>query len=126
MVDITPLVPPGRQVIQSYGGGGFRVAGVSHRGSILIFPQRTLAWAVVDLAAATIETLAPVLEPSTCIEILLLGSGPAIGPIAPELRLALKEKGVVIEAMDTGAACRTFNILMAEDRPVAAALIALA
>jgi uncharacterized protein len=53
----------------------------------------------------------------------LLGLGRRMGLVASDLRAALKASGIVIEAMDTGAACRTFNVLLGEERRVAAALL---
>jgi len=123
-MDLTPIIPAGRQVIESYGPAGFRVTGVLHRGSIIVFPDATLAWAVRELAEVTIETLAPVTARGG-IEILLLGCGLRMQPVAPLLRRELKAAGIVVDAMDTGAACRTYNVLMAEDRRVAAALLSL-
>ncbi|HTS92903.1 MAG TPA: Mth938-like domain-containing protein [Stellaceae bacterium] len=124
-MDLTPLIPAGRQVIESYGSPGFRVTGVLHRGSVIVFPDATLAWPVRELAEVTIGSLAPVTGRGG-VEILLLGCGVRMQPVAPELRRALKEAGIVVDAMDTGAACRTYNVLMAEDRHVAAALLSLA
>jgi uncharacterized protein len=126
VVDITPQVPSGRQVIQGYGEGGFRIAGQRHRGSVLVFPDRTLAWPVDDIASVTLESLAPVLSPGSGIRVLLVGCGLRMTPLDPALRSALRAAGLGIEAMDTGAACRTFNVLLAEARAVAAALIAIA
>jgi uncharacterized protein len=127
-MDITPLVPEGRQIIEGYGNGGFRIAGAAHAGSMLVFPDRSEAWPVSDLASLTIETLAAVVAAGRngAVELLLLGCGPRLAPVPPALRVALREAGVGIEPMDTGAACRTYNVLMAEGRRVAAALIAVA
>jgi uncharacterized protein len=125
LADITPLIPEGRQVIQSYGGGGFRISGVDHRGSVIVFPTRTVAWNATALAEATADNLAPVTAPGADVTLLLVGAGRAPpGLLAPDLRKTLREAGIVAEVMDTGAACRTFNVLMAEERRVAAALIA--
>ena len=123
--DITPAVPAGRQLIQSYGEGRFRIAGTVHTGSILVFPTRTVAWAVTGPAAVTPQSLAPIAQAEEAPEILLVGCGPAF--LAPPAGLAdaLREHGLVLDWMDTGAACRTFNVLLAEDRLVAAALIAV-
>jgi uncharacterized protein len=121
----TPPVVPGRRVIDGYGGGGFRVAGETHRGSILIFPGAVAPWPVADIAALTIESLAPILYSDAKAEILLIGCGRKTVMIAPALRQAARERGVVIDAMDTGAACRTYNVLLGEERRVAAALIAV-
>lgn len=123
-MDLTPIIPAGRQVIESYGAAAFRVTGILHRGSILVFPDATLAWPVRDLAGVTMASLAP-LTLRGGVEILLLGCGERMQPVAPDLRRELKAAGISVDAMDTRAACRTYNVLMAEDRRVAAALIAL-
>ncbi len=121
-MDVTPLIPADRQVIDSYGAGGFHVSGVAYAGAILVFPDGTLPWAVTALAEVTAESLAPVVARGD-IQILLLGCGRRMQPAAPALRQALRRAGIVVDAMDTGAACRTYNVLLAEDRRVAAALL---
>jgi uncharacterized protein len=121
-MELTPLIPAGRQLIERYGPSGFRVAGVIWRGPVLVFPDLTMTWTVADAAAVTSDTLQPVVEHGG-VQILLIGLGRRTGTIAQDLRAALRQAGIVIEAMDTGAACRTYNVLMAEDRSVAAALI---
>jgi uncharacterized protein len=121
-MELTPLVPAGRQVIERYGPSGFRVAGAIWRGPVLVFPDLTAPWTVVDPAAVTSDSLQPVVEHGG-VQILLLGLGGRTRTITQELRAALRQVGIVLEAMDTGAACRTYNVLMAEDRSVAAALI---
>ena len=124
-MDITPAVPEGSQVITGYGPGMFRIAGVAHSGSVLVLPNRTLAWAVTDFAEIDPAGLEPILSQNPPVDVLLLGCGPAMQLPPPELRVALRERGVVLEPMDTGAACRTFNVLLTEGRRAAAALIAL-
>jgi uncharacterized protein len=121
-IDLTPIVPPGRQLIERYAASGFRISGVIHRGPVLVFPERTLAWAVTAAAALTVESLMPVVEHGG-VRLLLLGLGRGGGAVPQAVRAALRARGLVIEAMDTGAACRTFNVLVAEDRQVAAALL---
>lgn len=121
-MDVTPLIPADRQVIDSYGALGFHVSGVGYEGAILVFPDATEPWPVRDLAEVTAASLAPVMTRGG-IQILLLGCGRRMQPVAPALRLALRQAGIVIDAMDTGAACRTYNVLLAEDRRVAAALL---
>ena len=59
------------------------------------------------------------------IEVLLVGTGRDLVPLQPGLRQALRERQIAAEAMSTGAAVRTFNVLLAENRAVAAALIAV-
>lgn len=121
-MDVTPLIAADRQVIDSYGAGAFRVSGVMHEGAIFVFPDATVAW-----AAARIEDLTPTsLEPVCArggVEILLVGCGRRAALLPKALRARLKEAGIVADAMDTGAACRTYNVLLAEDRRVAAALL---
>ena len=72
-----------------------------------------------------LESLAPIVAAAPAVELLILGLGPRFLPVPAALRQALKDQGIALEAMDTGAACRTYNVLLAEDRRVAAALIAL-
>ena len=125
MVDITPLVPAGRQVIQGYGDGGFRIAGEEWRGSVIVFPDSTLAWPMATIAELDQASLAPVSGPDSGVRILLVGCGDAIAPLDRGVRDELSRRGIALEVMDTGAACRTFNVLLAEERAVAAALIAI-
>jgi uncharacterized protein len=124
-MDITPAVPVGSQVINGYGPGMFRIAGVVHNGSVLVMPDRSLPWAVTEFTDIGIDGFKPVLSATPPIDVLLLGCGPAMSMPPRELREALRERGVVLEPMDTGAACRTFNVLLTEGRRAAAALIAL-
>jgi len=124
-LDITPLIPGGRQVVESYGEGRFRVSGVLHAGSIIVFPDRVLAWAVGDFAEIDRASLAPVAS-ADGPELLLIGCGPRLQRLPAALRQELRAGGLAVEVMDTGAACRTYNVLMAEGRRVAAALIAIA
>ena len=70
--------------------------------------------------------MAPVLEAEPAVEILLIGTGSAMAPIPPALRALLRSRGIGCDGMDTGAACRTYNVLLAEGRRVAAVLIAVA
>ena len=120
----TPHYP--RQVgIDAYGNGGFRFAGVSHRGSLLCLPKGMFAWDVATFTEITAETLAPIFAVADDIDVLLIGLGPDIAAIPRELRDALRERKVIVEAVNTGSAIRTYNVLLAEERAVAAALIAV-
>jgi uncharacterized protein len=118
-MELLPQVPAGRQVIERYAASGFRVSGAVYLGPVLVFPDRTEAWVE---PAFTAEGLAPVLGHGG-VELLLLGFGRRTAPVSTELRSALKAGGIAVEPMDTGAACRTYNMLAAEDRRVAAALL---
>ncbi len=125
MTDLTPAIPAGRQVIESYGGGGFEVSGTAYRGSILVLPERTLDWDVATIDVLTFESLEPALAEAAAVDLLLVGCGPRLAFLSLELRQKVRAAGPVLEPMDTGAACRTYNVLMAEGRQVAAALIAV-
>ncbi len=121
-MDVTPLIPADRQVIDSYGARGFHVSGAAYDGAILVFPDATQNWPVAGLDEVSAESLQPVVAHGG-IDILLLGCGRRMQPVPPRLRQELRACGIVIDAMDTGAACRTYNILLAEERRVAAALL---
>ena len=122
-MELTQPPAQGRQVIQSYGDGGFRVAGIRHQGAVLVFPRRTVAWAVTSAAGLAIAQLRELAEVPGEVDVLLVGMGTASSVPTPELRVALRELGISVETMTTSAACRTFNVLLAEERKVAAALI---
>jgi uncharacterized protein len=124
-MDVTPLVPGDRQLIQSYGDGRFRISGKVFEGSVLVFPQVSVAWPVAAIAELTAESLAPVAAYEPRIAILLIGCGSRMALLPPALRQSLRAAGIVADTMDTGAACRTYNVLMSEERRVAAALIAV-
>ncbi len=117
--------PDAVQAIESYGEGGFRVSGVVHTGSVMVLPQRTIAWPVATVADLTIDSLSPLMEHDPPIEILLLGCGQAMSYLGTEVREAMREHGIAVDSMTTAAACRTYNLLLGDDRAVAAALIAV-
>lgn len=123
-MDVTPLVPQGRQVIEAYGDNGFRISGIRYDGSVLVLPDRTLNWAVAASEDITVESLEPVTDQEDT-ELLLLGFGKRPVMVSHAFRNSLRSKGVSLEPMDTGAASRTYNVLLAEGRRVAAALIAV-
>ncbi len=117
--------PRQRKVISGYGDGGFRIAGDRVEGSVIVFPERYRPWPVTALAALDAAALEPVIAAASEIDILLLGCGAGPPIVAERLRALLRGHGISVDAMDTGAACRTFNILLGESRAVAAALIAV-
>ncbi len=116
---------PGRAPIDAYGNGGFRFAGMSHRGSMLLLPSGIHGWPVRSAGEIDRDALARVFEEAADIEVLLLGAGPDPWVFPGELRAALREARISADAMTTGAAVRTYNVLLAEERLVAAALIAV-
>lgn len=115
----------GRLRLDAYGGGGFRISGVFHAGSILLLPTGPRSWAPQGMDELDLAAFGPVLAERRAFEILLLGTGARFALLAPKLRLSLQENGLAVDAMDTGAACRSFNVLTAEGRRVAAALLAV-
>ena len=125
-MDVTPLVRKGQQIIQSYSGGSFKISGQVYDHAVIVSPDETVAWDVggernVD-GLNEIHFLS-LISKSDDIDVLLLGTGKDICFLPPELKKALKKQGLGIDVMDTGAACRTYNVLMAEGRRVVCALL---
>ena len=116
---------PGRAPLEAYGNGGFRFADMSHRGSILCLPSGVHGWEPANPLALTEADFALLFAEAAGIEILLVGMGAELRPLPKALRDALKARKISADPMSTGAAVRTFNVLLAEDRAVAAALIAV-
>jgi uncharacterized protein len=116
---------PGRAPIDAYGNGGFRFAGMSHRGSILCLPSGIYAWHASDGARLGPDDFERAFAERDDIAFLLLGTGRTQIFPTPELARAFAAAGLGLEPMDTGAACRTFNILLGEGRRVAAAPVAV-
>ena len=111
--------------INAYGDGGFRFAGRRHEGSLLILPDAVRHWPVTETVGLSAEDLDSVIEIASQIDLLLIGTGKAIARPPSAVIAALEEQGIGAEFMDTGAACRTYNVLLAEQRRIAAALIAV-
>ena len=122
-LDILPVVPEGRQLIQSYGDRQFQISKKLYDQPVLVFPEQTMHWLPVDVHHLTVDDFCTVVNAEPPINLLLIGCGKSPWLQQPTLRNALKNRGIVLELMDTGAACRTFNVLSGEDRRVAAALI---
>ena len=111
--------------IEAYGNGGFRFGGMSHRGSLLCFPDGIWAWPVNGLAELTEAALEPVFARATALDVFLIGTGPDLSVLPPALRARFREVSLSVDTMATGAAVRTYNILLAENRRVGAGLIAV-
>jgi uncharacterized protein len=116
---------PSQVGIDAYGNGGFRFAGMSHRGSLLCLPTGMQAWPITTASELTLAAFQPVLELADRIDVLFIGAGHDIMPLSAELRAAFRDRSVIVEAVSTGSAIRTYNVLLAEQRAVAAALIAV-
>jgi uncharacterized protein len=116
---------PRQALIDAHGGGGFRFADMSHRGSLLCLPDGIWGWPVDTLAAVTAETLSLVFSHANALDFFILGTGNAPW-IAPEaLRRRFREAHISIDAMLTGPAVRTYNVMLMENRRVGAGLIAI-
>jgi uncharacterized protein len=122
-MDVTPIIPADRQVIDTYGPGMFRVSNVLYQGPVIVLPDTTKPWAVTGFPELTLESFTPITQADPKVEVLLLGCGAKMQLLPSTLRKALRDAGVVVDAMDSPAACRTYNVLLAEGRRVAAALL---
>ena len=114
---------PGRAPIDTYGNGGFRFAGMSHRGGIISVPSGIYAWDAPPADALDEAAFARVFAEADAIDILLIGTGGALVRLPRPLREAFRAANVIADTMSTGAAVRTFNVILAEGRAVAAALV---
>jgi uncharacterized protein len=119
---------PGAAPIEAYGNGGFRFAGMSHRGSLLCLPAGIWASPVTSAGEINEATLALALDPATpeaAVEHFLIGTGNDLVPLSPGLRDAFGVRHIAVESMSTGAAVRTYNILIGERRRIGALLVAV-
>ena len=121
-MDLTPELTEVSLVIQRYGEGKFLIGNHEYVGSILM-SNEVQPLSATSFDALDLQSLAEALPQDT--EIMLLGSGKTQAFLRPEMRQMFRDRGISIDCMDTGAACRTYNILMGEGRRVAAALIAV-
>lgn len=123
-MDVTPLVGKGKNIIHSYAGGRIKVGENVYERPVIVTPDNIISWeinvAAAELQATDFELLVAL---KADLDVILLGCGKTMVLMNSDLRLALSGKGINIDVMDTGAACRTYNVLLAEGRRVAAALI---
>jgi uncharacterized protein len=119
---------PGRHLIDAYGAGGFRFAGMSHVGSILATPGGVHAVVARDLAELRVDNFAPLLaelsETPGSTELLVVGVGEKMARLPAPLATRLRAAGLRLEVMATGPAARVYNVLVSENRRVAALLLA--
>lgn len=123
-MDVTPLVREGLQLIQSYSDKGFKITGTAHESAVFVFPDETVPWNdVSDLTSLTNQSFDALVTQKNEIDVLLIGMGKRMKPLPADLQKHLHANGLYPDVMDTGAACRTFNVLVAEGRRVVAALL---
>jgi uncharacterized protein len=116
---------PRQTLIDSHGNGGFRFAGMSHRGSLLCLPDGIWAWPVTTAAALTEEKLAQVFAGAGDLDFFVLGTGTAPWSMPEVLCARFRDAHVSLETMATGPAVRTYNVMLMESRRVGAGLIAI-
>ena len=116
---------PSQALIDAYGNGGFRFAGLSHRGSLLCLPDGIWAWPVNSLSELAETVLAPVFARADALDLFLIGAGRDPWLLPEPLRARFRDVGLGVDCTATGAAVRTYNILLAENRRVGAGLIAV-
>jgi uncharacterized protein len=115
---------PRQVLIDAHGGGGFRFAGMSHRGSLLCLPDGIWAWPVATPEAVTDDVLSMVFDRAGNLDFFILGTGAALRPMPERRRLRFREVHISADAMATAAAVHTYNVLLMENRRVGAGLIA--
>lgn len=123
-MDVTPLIPKGLNIIQSYKNGSFKISGQSYENAVTVTPESCENWDIDEgFDSLEMKNFQPIIEQSHEIDVFLLGTGKNIQFLPKPLKSELKRSGVYLDIMDTGAACRTYNVLMAEGRRVMALLI---
>jgi uncharacterized protein len=123
-MDITPIIPQGKNIIRGYGNMAFKINDDEYKGNIVLLPNQVEIWdakAGGEIVAKSLE----IITKNDEIEILLIGCGEVHIPLPQDLSRYFSSFNIGVEIMTTGAACRTYNVLLAEGRNVAAALIAV-
>lgn len=121
-MDITPVLSASYQLIQSYGDSGFTIADQKYEGTVLVLPEMTQTLPLQAFADLSPNDFLPLYDVKPAPEVLLIGCGKTQQFLSVPLRNELRQHGITADVMDTGAACRTFNVLLAEGRRVAALL----
>jgi uncharacterized protein len=115
---------PRQALIDAHGGGGFRFAGLSHRGSLLCLPDGIWAWPVAMAAEVSDEALSLVFVRAADIDFFIVGTGAAPWIMPEPLRTRFRESHISVDTMTTGPAVRTYNVMLMEGRRVGTGLIA--
>jgi uncharacterized protein len=117
---------PRQTLIDAHGGGGFRFAGLSHRGSLLCLPNGIWAWPVAAPVELSSDTLAAAFARAADLDFFIVGSGAGSWLMPESLRARFREAHISVDVMTTGPAVRTYNVMFMEGRRVGAGLIAIA
>lgn len=121
-MDITAQYTAGNS-IQAYGPEGFRINGVHYEGAVLVSAAVVMPFMPLQLSAVTLAALAPLLDAPPPVELLIIGTGAYMRPVPGPLRQALRARNIRVDAMATGAACRSYTIMHSENRRVGALLL---
>lgn len=125
-MDITPLISPDQKIIQSYGKGYIKIKGEQFQTPVIVRPDSVEPWNITKpVSEMILNDFLKICDGTDKPEVFIIGCGDKSVFISPLLRSQLKENGLPLEAMDTGAACRTYNVLLTEGRQVAACIIPL-
>ena len=116
---------PRQALIDAHGGGGFRFADMSHRGSLLCLPDGIWPWPVAAPTAITEESLALVFARADDLDFFIVGTGAAPWIMPEVLRRRFREAHISADTMTTGPAVRTYNVMLMENRRVGTGLIAV-
>jgi uncharacterized protein len=116
---------PRQAPIEAHGAGGFRFAGMSHRGSLLCLPDGIWAWPISAPSGLTEDSFALVFSRPDVLDFFILGTGEAAWLMPEPMRLRFREAHISVDAMMTGPAVRTYNVMQLEGRRVGAGLIAI-
>ena len=122
-MDVTPLISSDQQVIQAYAEGRFKVSNHIYETPIFVYPDQVQVWnAATEPHAFTEDDFQNMISQLTDVDICLLGAGKSGFFVPDPMRALFREKRIALDVMVTGAACRTYNVLLAEERRVVAAL----
>ena len=121
-MDVTPLASKGRQLIESYGDGAFKISGVVYTAPVIVFPESCFSPENFEADKSNFRLLREVFQTTYSPSVLLYGTGKNASLIPEIEKEFVRQQNFVLDIMNTGAACRTFNVLCAEDRRVAAVL----
>jgi uncharacterized protein len=116
---------PQQTLVDTHGNGGFRFAGMSHRGSLLCLPDGIWPWPIGSAAELSEAAFDLVFARAGDLDFFVLGTGAAPWTAPPSLRARFRDAHISLDAMTTGPAVRTYNVMLMESRRVGAGLIAI-